>query len=234
MDERTIRPESDRLDSPQTQAKAENLVRQARLASSRGQKEIARKLLQEASEVAPNSPEVISALAEAEYAQSHFKTARDLYKRAAETDPANPHYERMYGECVLRVTEIENPALFVASPEFESFASGKKAIYISLFLPGVGQIVTGKQRTGIAMLACWIIGLVLLLVIPNGLAGVFGILGIKKNGAIMPFNPFMLLPIGMIFVAIIWSVADAAQSSPSAVSRTVEKPVPPVDKPFEI
>ena len=229
MDQHPTGPEFSGLED-----RAEQLIKQARLARQRGQGDIARKLLDEAAQIAPESATVLGALAEDSYQHKHFKTARDLFEKAKNLDPQNPHFERMFGECVLKVTEIENPYLFVESPESESAASGKMAVALSLFFPGIGQLVTGKTNLGAMMLGGWILGWTMALLIPNGMNGVFGLFGIKSQGSVTQFNALVLFPLALIAVVTMWSLLDAAQSVPKGPKRSIDRPVPPVDKPFEL
>lgn len=214
---------------PEAQARAEGLVRQARLAQQRGQSDLVRKLLEEAESVCPDAELVIEAVGDDLVARSQFARAKTVFDRGRKRWPDNKTLERKYGEMVLKVDLKIDP--FTASSDFETVASARNAVFYSLFFPGVGQIVMGQQILGGSMLAVWVLGWVITLTTPNGLGGLLQVM-FGRSGDL---NPQVLVGLAMIMFAHLWSVADAsARSKRLQPRKTIDRPAPPVDKPFEM
>lgn len=214
--------------------RAENLIRQARLARQRGQKDIARKLLEEAIELAPEAPTILEAKGDECMERFQYKAALELYEKAKNADPSNVALERKFGETVLKIAEAADPLAF-ASRADESVAGGKVAVILSVIIPGLGQFVTGKQTPGLGMFGGWIVGWFLALLIPNGMSGVMGLFGVKTSGGqVANFNGIVLIPLAIAGFCHLWATLDAGQRASQLQRKRVDRPAPPVDKPFEL
>jgi len=213
--------------TPEQQEKAEQLLRQMSVFRLRDNKELADKALQEAAAIAPGSVEVILAMHEDLMARKQFAKAEQLLSEAVQIYPIHPQIEGLYGEAVLRKLGAGDPLSFSDKAEFT-----KSASLLSGLLPGAGQIVMGELTTGITMAGIFVTSMVWAFLIPNGLSGLMGVVGIGKTRA-TEFNGLVLLPLFCALAAYVWSVTDASSRSKRAV-KVVKKehPVPPVDRPF--
>lgn len=211
--------------------RAELLLRNARVAAQRGQKEIAEKLIDEALGLAPGSAEVQGALAESLVARKQLRKARDTYRLAMQLDPKNPEWERRYGELVLEIELPPDLRTLGGRSDAEVAASGKTAALLSVFVPGLGQIVTGQVAKGAAMLGLVVLGWVWATSVPNGLSGLGSLLGASRGNA-AEFNGIVLLPLFIAIGTHIWAITDASARSKVLAKKTIERPKPPVDMEF--
>lgn len=217
---------------PEALERAERLIREARLLKMRGNKPAAGKLLEEALEIAPGSATILEAVADDLIERRQTRAAMDIYKRAMRLDPQNASVERKYAECVLGTAK----SLDFPPPGGDGIdaASGKIALLLSIIVPGLGQIVTGATGLGGGLLAGWLIGWGLAWLIPGGMQGVLGLFGVRGQGPTAEFNGIVLLPLLLAAICHIWAIFDAAGKANRYERKTVERPVPPVDKDFEL
>lgn len=214
---------------PEAQARAEGMVRQARLAHQRGQADLVRKLLDEAQSICPDSELVIEAVGDDFIARSQFARAKTVFDRGRKRWPESKNLERKYGEMVLKVDLKIDP--FTVGSDFETVASSRNAMFYSLFFPGVGQIVMGQQVLGGSMMTVWVLGWIITLTTPNGLGGLLQVI-FGRSGDL---NPQVLVGLALIMFAHLWSVGDAsARSKRLQPRKQIDRPAPPVDKPFEM
>ncbi|MBX3111742.1 MAG: hypothetical protein KF857_07005 [Fimbriimonadaceae bacterium] len=215
--------------SPQATEEAERLLRQANLARLRGDNPTADKLLQEAMTVAPGSAVVLEAVGDDYVHRKQWRKAYEAFEAAHRADPTSVSAERKFGEMVLKVKLAVDP--FAASPtDVGTMASGKAAMLLSVFLPGVGQMVLGKYTKGGVMLGGWVLGWLGFLADPSGFKGLMTLLGMAKGTTPGPLAlPALALAAGFH----LWSMFDAVATSKGLTPREkIEHPTPPVDKPF--
>lgn len=218
--------------TPEQIAEAENLLRQAHLAKVRGQTSVARKLMEEAAQVAPGSAPVLEALGDEEMSHRAYSKAVKCYEAAMEADPGNVAIERKHGDAVFLVAQASAMFDLSASTYADSMASPKVAVILSLCIPGLGQMVTGRLTTGIVMLAGVVLGWLVAFLIPQGMAGFAGLFGTRSS--VSEFNGVVLLPLAVAIVFHFWSVIDAAGRVDKGRHQKIDRPKPPVDKPFEL
>lgn len=224
--------------TPEQERQADQLIRQAKVEKMRGNKDRASTLLREASAIAPGSPTVLEAVGDDLLERRMMKDAKMVYQRALKLDPRNVGIERKLAMCALRVGAIGSiedqlrsglsDPMFITSSD--NVASLNGARFLNAIIPGVGHMVLGRTGAGLAMLlvfgAC--IGMIALLHkdVPGVLRMIYG----KES------HPHMLVLLPMCIALIVWVGAQAALGLPAArpaVRKHVDRPVPPVDLPFE-
>ncbi len=213
--------------SPEQVEAAEKLIVQANVARIQGNKIVATRLLREAADLAIGSSQVQEALGDAFLQDRSIRNARDCYKKAFEIDPRNISAERKYGEAVLAIQLAIDPN-FGQTPADDSFASGRVILILSFLIPGLGQLSLGETKLGSGLLASWLIGIIVALAIPQGMAGLASL--VSKHGP--PLNPMIFLPLGVSTLAWIWSLADAGSRAKTTKPKIVHHPAPLVDKDF--
>lgn len=214
--------------TPEQIAEAENLLRLAKVAAMRGSRDEAADLLKRAEQAAPGASAVLEALGDEAAAQRKPAEARRLYDRARRADPANTSADRKHAELVFR-THAASQA-FSPSGMAESAASAKSAALLSFFVPGLGQIVQGQYAKGafflVGVFGLWTIA------IAFGLRETLSkILNVAdQSGDINVVTVFCVLG-----AVILWFVnfADASARAKLAGKRTIERPRPPEDLPYE-
>lgn len=233
MDDGTGRPEPAAVALPPTaeqEERAEALLRQSNLACVRGDREAASKLIEQALEAAPGSSRVLEAQGDDCVLRRQLAKAKDAYKAAVEADPKNVSAERKLGETVLALQLACDPASILGGPQTDSYASGRAASLLSFLIPGLGQFVTGHTSKGVAFFVAWLVGVVWAILTPNGLSGIPTLFGRPgPNPAPIVFVPLLLA--GLAWVA---SIGDANATAKARPVHKPDRPVPPVDKPFEM
>lgn len=190
---------------------------------------MADKLLQEAMSVAPGSVPVLEAVGDDYVRRKQWRKAYEVFEIAHKADPINVSVERKFGEMVLKVKLAIDP-FAAAQQDIGTVASGKAAMLLSIFLPGVGQLVLGKYFKGGVMLGGWLLGWIVFLADPNGFKGLMTIIGMAKGAT--P-GPLAFPAIMAATLCHLWSLSDAVAVSKGLAPREkIEHPVPPVDKPF--
>ena len=227
--EQKSEPELPEKPTPEQLARAESLLQQASLARIRGQGSVAERLLKEAAEVAPGSAAVRAALADELWKRSQFRKARDEYKTAHLLEPENALYETKWAESIIGSS---GDPLAMLSAGTENYASAKTAAFLSIMLPGLGQLVSGDRNNGIAMMVMWVGGWGWAAAVPNGLNGFFHLFGQKTH--VDSFNPIVLVPLAIVALAWLWAVMSANSKAKTAVPRSIERPKPPGEGGFEV
>jgi len=215
--------------TPAEAEEAEGLVRQANLARIRGDKDAYQRFLEQAAAVAPGSSTVQEALGDAYVERRQVRKAKEAFHTAVRLDPSNASAERKYGEAVLAIQVALDPA-FALAPDDGSFASGKASTILSFLIPGLGQIVSGATVFGGALLGIWVLALVWAMSIPNGLSK----LPFLFRGGSVDFNGAVLMPLFLMAASWVVGIADASSKAKRVVPKQVARPVPPVDKKFEL
>lgn len=208
---------------------AENLLRQAQLARIRGNDSVADRLLTEAAEIAPGAATVLEAIGDDFSRRRQMAKARDAYAKAIAADPKLVSAERKYAEAVLATSATIDPFM-MAEMDSGTMASGKAAMIISIFLPGVGQMVTGQIAKGLIMLVGVFGGWAASIAMPKGVSEILKALGGRQAD-----------PSGLVFVTLgiaaachLWSMFDASSQAKRFTPRKIERPVPPSDRPFDL
>jgi len=209
---------------------AENLIRQAAIARRRNEFGQSRRLIEEAERIAPNSVVVLEAIGDLHFEQGKWLLAQEAFKKATALEPQNAAIERKYGEAVLKSLIADDA--FRRRPD-DAMVGGKAAVFLSLLVPGLGQLAAEQTTKGIVMMGGWLAGWGIAWLIPDGVRGLLSIFGLGGRASV-PFQPFVLLPVGLAAAFHLWSIFDAASKAGHYRSTKVERPIPPVDKDFEI
>jgi hypothetical protein len=232
VDERPSGPRPDRVAelTPEQAERIEQLNRELQVYRRRDDQAQIKRILEEMREISPNSSPVWEALGDEAAAAKDYKAARDAYKRAFESDELNKSAERKHADMVAA---IELPGIELPTGgDFEAASNGMVGVLLSAFLPGLGQVVTGFPQKGGAMIAIYLVAWFFVFLIPNGIAGLMALVGISKGS---PFNGLVLVPLLVAMVTWIVSLADASTTAKKYQShKRIDRPIPPVDKEFEI
>lgn len=213
------------LSSPSGPAKVEQLVRDAKIAAMRGDHRQEMALVDEALVLAPKSPGVWEAKGDAFLAMGHKKQAIEAYKQGLDLAPGHNNLEAKYAELVLGQVPLVNPEM-ITSNDVGTFASGKMASLISVFMPGMGHIILGQTVKGAVFMGAMVLGLILCV----ALGGVAAFLSLFRNFQdISGTGIFVLLATLGFYVYIQFDVASVAKG---LVPPKYSRPIPPVDKPF--
>lgn len=210
-------------------AEAERILQQGSLARIRNDSDAYLDAAERAARVAPGSSSVQEALGDALVFAKRVRRARDAYGLAVTLDPTNSSAERKYGETVLAVQLAMDPLFAQAVPD-DSLAGGKAAVMLSFFLPGLGEIALGQTKRGAWIFGVWLVSLAIAVAVPKGLEGLLSLLG--RHGA--PFNPVILLPLGVCGVCWALSLSETSAFAKRIEKRPMARPVPPVNKDFEL
>jgi len=207
---------------------AERLIRDAHIASMRGDKAKAKEILDQAEKAAPTAAPVLVALGDAALERHNIKEAVRLYGLAKDAEPGNVAIEKKHADAVFRLSQgmVFDPT--ARSGGVEAAASAKAATFMSALLPGLGQIVLGDFVKGIVLMVGYLGGWTVAALI--GFQGLFALMGM--NTGVNP-SPIVLLPLAMAAIFYLVAVNDAAARSKLAAKRPIVRPVPPSDLPFE-
>ncbi len=205
--------------TPEQMVEVEKLLQQASVARIRGKQEIAERALKEASEIAPGSAAVRSALGDELWTRGQRMRARDEYAMAHLLEPTNLHYETKWAEAIL------GSAGDPLSLSSASYASGKSATLLSLIVPGLGNIALGQTKVGGVMIGLWFLASTWLIATPNGLYSVLRILGLKAGSA--NINDVAIVPFVIVVLVWLWSVVATVAKAKDQKPVKLERPVPP-------
>lgn len=215
------------------QDEAERLLRLAEVARRRGERQAAEAHLRAALEMAPGSVDVLLAYGEHLRSKSRLAEAQETFEKALLVQPNNVVADRARAEIVLaRASGLTTPAHTRRASDFEVATSGKIAVILSTMVPGLGQMVTGLPQRGAAMLGGWVLGWLVAFLVPNGMSGLFSLAGLGRSTG--DFNYVVMLPVGLAASFHLWSILDASNRASKYSKKVVPRPVPPVDKDFEI
>ncbi len=209
---------------------ADNLIRQARVASMRNDRREAVELLRRAASLAPTSATVLEALGDEEAANRNTDEAMRLYKKAIELDPTNVGLERKHANLVFNRTQgdLVSSGFIAKMEKEESIASPLASALISLFVPSLGHFVNGRTKRGAIYAGLIVAAWTLVFVFGwNNVAYVFSGRPAQNH---ISFGAF-ILAIGVHLVCIFDAYSGAKGE---AVHRTKpSRPTPPSDLPFE-
>jgi len=215
--------------SPEAQEQAESILRQARLAKIRGNRTESDELLQAAIAAAPHSAEVLEAVGDDYAERKQMKKAMETYAMAVAAAPGNIGIERKHAESVLAVKGIVDPFTMLEQADSGTMASGKAAMVLSIFLPGVGQMVTGHVTKGIFMLSGVVLGWVITLSLPNGFSELLKSLSRPANP-----NPLIFVTMPIAVGCHLWSMFDAASTAKRFTPKKIVRPTPLSDRDHEL
>lgn len=218
--------------TPQQLAQAEQLVREARVEKMRGNTRGAGDLLKKASEVAPGAPAVLEVLGDDLLERKQYEQAKKAYRQAWKLDPKNVGLERKYAIIVAQMDVIgsiddQMRMNLSDSPFSEADARaslGAATLYTAL-LPGLGHIVLGK-KVGFVILGVWVLGGLWLFSRYEDLARLM-------KGDLSAGSVAVLLPLAVMVTIYIGTLASLKSQKKQAVRKPIERPMPPVDLPFE-
>lgn len=226
--ESAVSPELEKP-TPEQEEQALGFIRQWRLFVQRGDKPSARKALEEAVAIAPGSLDVIEAQVQDLLARSQSSKAKSLLKDGLLLYPGNAKLETRLAELLFNLDVVENAGENLS--DFEKASQGRIAAWASVFVPGLGQMITGRIPLGIGVLAVFVICWILITSIPDGLRGLFSLVGL---GGASPttFNGAVVLPLFIATATHLFSIADASHHAKKLSRVKIEHPLPPVDKDF--
>lgn len=219
------------MPDPAAAERAEQLLRNAMVVKRRGETEVFRKLLDEAVEIAPGSPSVILAKGEELLERRKAKEAAEWLKKGFELHPTQKQIESLYGEAVLRQSGMAD---LVAKGDFESVAEGRTATLLATFVPGAGHLVLGLWGLAALYFTLCALGLVWAFSVPNGMTGLMALVGLNRSGT-SDLNPQVLVALFLTSITWLVNVSDVHSRTKRVAKKVVvDRPTPPVDKPFEL
>lgn len=194
----------------------------------RGDRPGATKVLDQMVTLAPDAPSVLELQGEELLERNKPAEAVKVLERAMQAAPGHKEIERKHAKAVLRAAGGFDP---LAPPIHDSFVNPKGAALLSVFVPGLGQFVMGDRPKALAIFGVWFISLVGLFLVPNGIEG---LVGLVSGGADLP--PLVFIPLAGLGFAWLWGITDANSRAKrdEVLRRPIERPTPPVDKPFEL
>lgn len=209
---------------------AQSKLREAHIEKIRGNKVGAKELLYQAQQIAPNSPDVLEAIADEMVANGNRRDALELYRRAFEIAPTKVHIEKKHADLVF---QLKAAGLGLIDPanmsEFEAVAGAKAATIMSALIPGLGQIVRGEYVKGGAMLVLWLVCMIVMFAI--GIRHVLAIIGIDRT--ISSPNVLALVFALLALLVHFTSILDAASNIKKGPVRKPERPTPPANLPYD-
>jgi hypothetical protein len=214
--------------TPAVRESLEHGIRKLQLAKKRGDVNLIASILKELHEVAPGSSLVTEIEGDDLIERGQRALARLKYDRARKLDPKNISADRKFAETVFAMDASQITALTGNMSDLERVAIAKAHLTQSFLLPGLGQIFKGEMQRGLFMMGGYIIALFWLLLIPNGLVGLLDLFGMSQKTH-AAFNGIVFIPLFLMAVFWIWSIADASTEVKKLgkVKITVpEKPFP--------
>ena len=225
MEDPPARPEPDLRASEE----AERLVRQARLAQTRGQSQTAADLYRQAAAAAPDDASLLATVGKGLLELRRVQEAKQLLERAKALAPNDANVERAFAKAVLAAASGEWGGFPGGAPGID-YASAKSATLLTLLVPGLGQLVVGQTSKGLLLGGGWLLCLVAAVLVPNGVSGLLRMVMGQLSADI---NLAVLLPLAGMFVFWLAAVYDMNAQAKKAKPDQRERPKPPVDLPFE-
>lgn len=221
---------------PPTQAQidaAENYLRQARLAKTRGQGQQAMTFLQQAESVAPNAPTVLEFIGDELAEKGHFRNARETYAKALKLESKNVRIENKYGLMVLKSSSFGTMADPLGGTEI--VAGAKSAFMMSVFIPGLGQIVLGDYIKGAVYAGVWIACLIWIIVMRDSVSGLISSIFGHRIGEKPHYSNAIFFPLIVGVLVYVTSLFDAGAKVKHHEGRITlpTRPEPPANLPFE-
>jgi tetratricopeptide (TPR) repeat protein len=232
-------PEIEIPSEPPTPAQleeADQLIRQARVEKMRGNARAATDLLKKAVEVAPGAPVVLETLADDLIERKLYGEAQKILKRAVKLDPRNVGLERKFAMTVATTANLGSledqmranlSDSFVGGPDAR--ASGNAALLLSAILPGLGHVVLGRA-VGFIIMASWVLCGIWVIYLREDFKGLVTL----AAGQGRTPNLTVMVPLFIMVLLYFGSLASLQSARRTVAKRRVDRPVPPVDKPFEL
>lgn len=226
-------PENPEPPTPQAMSEAEKLIQQARVEKMRGNNQEVRNLLERAVQTAPGSPTVLEMVGDDFAERKQTGRALAYYRRAAKLDPKNVNLERKVAMSALGLNAASPDAQVKSSvgnldDSAIPMASRKAALFITLFLPGLGHIVLGQKVRGTVILVVWCISLAWAILMGKDIANLAASFGGGKE----PANMIVIVPMFLMVVTFIGALASLKEPE-ETLHIPADRPRPPVDLPFE-
>ncbi|MFW5698041.1 MAG: hypothetical protein ACOCX1_05755 [Fimbriimonadaceae bacterium] len=212
--------------------KAEQELRQASVLRIRGMETKALDCLDEALRLAGGSATVQEAVGDEYKLMGRSRASYAAYRMAFRIDPKNPRIEDKFAEMHFQTTEALAAGMAGSSSAVLMMADAKRAAIFSLFVPGLGQLTLGDRRRGLTMLITFLVSLVWLILTPDGISGLLRLVFASAGSS--QFNGVVLVPLFVLFAVYLWSIGDAKGKADKVKAEKVKRPVPPVDKSFEL
>jgi tetratricopeptide (TPR) repeat protein len=205
--------------TPEAAAKAEELIRQARVAKMRNQAQEATNLLHQAVAVAPGSPTVLEALGNELAERKRYTDARSAYYQAHRLAPNNLALERKYAQMVLygisgETAKAQADSILLTSED--TMADAKWATVLSLFIPGIGHLVLGENVMGFSLISTWLLGLISFIFVSRH----------DAKAHTHSLDIWFFAPLALMLVATIVAVSTCAKRMKGASSAHRPQPTP--------
>jgi len=222
------------------QQEVDRLIRLAHAEKVKGNRARSKELLEQAQRLAPGSMPVLEAIADEFIAAKRWSEAKKVLEHARRLDPKNVPIEKKYADVVFAVaaagsiddqlrTALSDPNSIAPH---EVMAKGWAASFLSFFLPGSGLFVLGKAKAGITTFCVWIAMLVWIGLERHDLQGLLGMMGVPSDVR-RPTNLTVLVPIFAAAGIHLFSIFQATTLSKANRPKSVSRPVPPANLPFE-
>ncbi len=208
---------------------ADSLIQRARLEKVRGNLQGSTDLLKKAATIAPGAAPVLEALGDDYADRKMYQAAHEAYGKARRADPTSASIERkyaalaMYGKGGLSLDEqiamnLTDSNLLMPG---EAYASPKIAMILSYFVPGLGEFVLGYPKKGAAIFIITLCSITLFVLLKHFL---------NPKGS-PPAIAYFFLIVGILtYVA---GIIDTQSIAKPIGRKEIDRPVPPVNKPFE-
>ena len=208
---------------------ADNLLRQAHVSKMRGEGERSSHLIAEVYQQAPNYAPAVLGYVDELLVRGKAGDAVRILEEAIATSPPSLQLDDKRAELILR-TRFRESDYYDPADAKANYASAKIAVMLSVFVPGLGHIALEKYNRGAVIMAGWLLGVGGIFLVPGGAKGFEGLMNPKAH---VPFNPLVLLPMAIAVVAFAVGITETSQEAKKSTTIRPDRPVPPVDKPFE-
>lgn len=199
-----------------------------RLSLQRGARDEAERQLVALEKAWPAWPPVIEMRGDILELAGRSKQAMACYRMAIDRGGRGKLLEQKHATLVLKLAQEADPFTFQAATS-EVTANAKIATILSVFVPGLGQIVLGQIGKGVTMLVVWLSAWIWCFMIPNGFKNLLE----SATGRSSDFKAGILLPLFIAIGTHLIAIFDAAVKAKSSDRRKVLRPTPPSDLPFE-
>jgi len=220
--------------TPEQEASAEVLIRQARVEAMRKNFDGATSLLRQAEAIAPGSALVLEFLGDSLVEQNHPGEALKKYALALKLAPSHVGVAKKHADLVFNVKARDAGLALAATYAREEYATaGSRAMWFSLICPGLGQVLVGEAEIGYTVIVMWVICLAWIILLNAELKGLLKDIGFNPAG-IMNHGKWVFIPVIIGACLVIYSVLACKMvgaTSRSRVSKT--KITPPVNLPFD-
>ncbi len=179
--------------------KVDKLLQRYRLESARGNREIGTQYLKEAQALAPKASVVLEVLGDDAADRRQVKDAIEFYRRAKEADTKNASADKKHADLVFRTQAV---SASIGMTEFENVASSRSATMLSIFVPGLGHMVTGQVAKGAGYTLVWVGAIIWFVLTPGGIQG---IVAMVSNRSEPKLNMVVFIP--MFLGLVTWLAA---------------------------